>query len=215
LVSSFCSGWELHMARLLVLFAHPALEKSRIHRQLIRNVPERPGITFHDLYEAYPTFDVDVRREQELLTAHDIVIWQHPFFWYSTPALLKQWEDLVLEHGWAYGAQGTMLRGKYALNIITAGGGAAAYQHQGYNRFTIRELLTPLEQTATLCKMIYLPPLVFYGTHRMSGDDIQQAAALYHHVLTLLHDDKLDLQAVQGFQTLNDALEHTPREVPA
>jgi glutathione-regulated potassium-efflux system ancillary protein KefG len=207
--------WELRMARLLILFAHPALEKSRIHRQLIRNVPQLPGITFHDLYEAYPTFNINVQHEQALLAAHDIIVWQHPFFWYSTPALLKQWEDLVLEHGWAYGANGTALHGKYLLSIITAGGGASAYQHQGYNRFTIRELLTPLDQTATLCKMIYLPPLLFHGTHRMSDDDLEQAVALYYHVLTLLHDDKLDLEMLLQFQTLNDALEHKRREVPA
>jgi glutathione-regulated potassium-efflux system ancillary protein KefG len=182
------------MAKLLILFAHPALEKSRIHRTLIRNLPELPGLTFHDLYEAYPSFNIDVQYEQSLLRAHDIIIWQHPFFWYSTPALLKQWEDLVLQHGWAYGAAGTALKGKYLLSIITAGGGASAYQHQGYNRFTIRELLTPLEQTATLCKMTYLS---------------------YHHVLTLLHDDALDLEALLRFPTLNDALAQKQHEVPA
>ena len=203
------------MAKLLILFAHPALEKSRIHRTLIRNLHELPGLTFHDLYEAYPSFNIDVQYEQSLLGAHDIIIWQHPFFWYSTPALLKQWEDLVLEHGWAYGAAGTALKGKYLLSIITAGGGASAYQHQGYNRFTIRELLTPLEQTATLCKMTYLSPLVFHGAHRMREDDITQAAALYHHVLTLLHDDTLDLEALLRFPTLNDALAQKQHEVPA
>jgi hypothetical protein len=49
----------------------------------------------------------------------------------------------------------------------------------------------------------------------MSDDDLEQAVALYYHVLTLLHDDKLDLEMLLQFQTLNDALEHKRREVPA
>lgn len=146
------------MARVLVLFAHPALEKSRVHRRLIREAPATPGVTVQDLYEAYPTFDIDVPYEQALLTAHDLIVFQHPFFWYSTPALLKQWEDLVLEHGWAYGSRGNALAGKRVLSVITAGGGATAYAPEGFNRYTVRELPRPIEQTARLCKMEYLPP---------------------------------------------------------
>ena len=101
--------------RVLILFAHPALEKSRVNRRLSAAVSSLPGVTFHDLYEAYPDFDVDVRREQELLGSHDLVVLQHPFFWYSIPPLLKQWIDLVLEHGWAYGSEGKALVGKEAV----------------------------------------------------------------------------------------------------
>ena len=42
--------------RVLVLFAHPALEKSRVNRRLIRAAQGLEGVTFHDLYEAYPDF---------------------------------------------------------------------------------------------------------------------------------------------------------------
>lgn len=198
------------MSRILILFAHPALEKSRVHRRLVREAQELSGITFNDLYEAYPTFDIDVRREQALLVAHDLIILQHPFYWYSTPALVKQWEDLVLEHGWAYGSQGHALVGKRLLNIISAGGRADAYQHAGFNRFTIREFLAPIEQTAYLCGMTYLPPLIFHGAHRMNETDIDQVAGHYRHVLEALRDDALDLAALGAWQTLNDALNILP-----
>ncbi len=92
---------------ILILFAHPALEKSRVNRHLVAGVRDLPGVTFHDLYEAYPDFNILVPHEQELLEAHDVVVLQHPFYWYSTPALVKEWEDLVLQHGWAYGTGGT------------------------------------------------------------------------------------------------------------
>ena len=84
------------MAPILILFGHPAYDRSRVQRRLAEAVSDLPGVTFHDLYELYPDFDVDVPREQELLSAHDAIVLQHPFFWYSTPALVKEWEDLVL-----------------------------------------------------------------------------------------------------------------------
>ncbi|MEE2993284.1 MAG: NAD(P)H-dependent oxidoreductase [Gemmatimonadota bacterium] len=76
------------MNRILILFAHPALQKSRINRVLISAVQDIEAVTFHDLYEAYPKFDNLVPEEQVLLEAHDIIILQHPFFWYSIPATL-------------------------------------------------------------------------------------------------------------------------------
>jgi glutathione-regulated potassium-efflux system ancillary protein KefG len=195
------------MARVLILFAHPALEKSRVHRRLLRELDDLPGVTLHDLYEEYPAFDIDVPREQALLLAHDLIVLQHPFFWYSAPPLVKQWEDLVLEHGWAYGSAGNALRGKRLLSVITSGGGASAYQHQGYNRFTIRELLAPIEQTAVLCKMEYLPPYVIHGTHRMAEPEIAREAARYRQLLAALRDDRIDLAAARGHELLHGALE--------
>jgi glutathione-regulated potassium-efflux system ancillary protein KefG len=171
------------MAKVLVLFAHPALEKSRVHKRLVAAVPQHPELTFHDLYEAYPRMDVDVRREQDLLSAHDVVVFQFPFYWYSTPPIVKQWQDLVLEHGWAYGAKGTALRGKTWLCAVSTGGRAEAYQPEGHNRFTVRQLMAPLEQTARLCGMRFLEPWVVYGTHRLTEADIEEAARRYRAML--------------------------------
>ena len=84
------------------------------------------NVTINDLYEEYPDFFVDVNREQQLLLSHDIIVFQHPFYWYSCPALVKQWEDLVLQHGFAYGAQGSKLIGKWVFTGINAGVPATA-----------------------------------------------------------------------------------------
>lgn len=200
------------MTRILLLFAHPALEKSRVHRRLLQRLPRLPGLTLQDLYEAYPDFDVDVRREQELLLAHDLILLQHPFYWYSTPALLKQWQDLVLEHGWAYGSTGTALRGKQMANVITTGGSASAYGREGLNRFTVRELLAPVEQTARLCGIEYLPPYLVQGTHRMTDADIDAVATRYAATLAALHDGRVDIGAWRSASSL-DALVET--EAPA
>lgn len=163
----------------LVLFAHPAFEKSRVHRHLVAAVRDLPGVTLHDLYEAYPDYDVDVRREQALLAAHDVVVLQHPFYWYSIPPLLKQWMDLVLEHGWAYGSHGHALDGKVLQVAMTAGGREMAYAPEGFNRHTFREFLVPVEATARLCRMHFNEPWVVPGTHAITPEGIAEAAASY------------------------------------
>ncbi len=94
-------------------------------------VREIEGVTFHDLYEAYPDLMVDVPREQGLLAEHDPVVGQHPFYWYSAPVLVKEWIDLVLTHGWAYGEGGTALAGKTWLSAITSGGSEGSYGRRG------------------------------------------------------------------------------------
>jgi putative NADPH-quinone reductase len=89
--------------RTLLLFAHPAYQKSRVNRHLLAAAQQVEGVHIHDLYEEYPNFHIDVPREQNLLLEHDVVVFQHPFYWYSCPALLKEWLDLVLQHGFAFG----------------------------------------------------------------------------------------------------------------
>jgi glutathione-regulated potassium-efflux system ancillary protein KefG len=203
------------MARILVLFAHPALEKSRVNRRLAERALSVQGVTFHDLYEAYPDFDVDVKREQALLLAHDTIVLQHPFYWYGAPALVKQWEDLVLEHGWAYGTGGTALRGKRLVSAITAGGGEAAYTAAGHNRFTIRQLLAPTEQTARLCGMDYPPPFVVHATHRLEAQGIERAADEYGRFLSALRDDRVDFEAARALPRINADLDRVLRPEPA
>ena len=87
------------MNRILIIFAHPALEKSRVQYRLLQAAQSVAKVTIHDLYEHYPDFNIDISHEQQLLREHDIILFQHPFYWYSSPALLKEWQDLVLEYG--------------------------------------------------------------------------------------------------------------------
>ncbi len=193
--------------QILILFAHPALENSRINRHLIRAVRDLESVTIHDLYEAYPHFHINVRQEQALLESHDIIIFQHPFYWYSSPALLKEWQDLVLEHGFAYGHQGTALHGKKFLSAITTGGGAHAYSPEGHNRFSLREFLLPFEQTAYLCGMEYLPPFVIYGTHHIhQSQEIAQQAQNYRQAIAALRDDRIHWNELHQCEYFNQNL---------
>ncbi len=187
------------MARLLLLFAHPALEKSRVHARLIKKAQSIKGVTFHDLYETYPDFDIDIKKEQQLLLQHDIIIWQHPFYWYSSPAIIKQWLDLVLEHNWAYGSQGKMLTGKKAMNIISCGGSKDAYQQTGRNRFTVHHFLSVFDQTTVLCNMQYLPPFIVYGTNKLKEADMNIYISQYEQLLSSLVNDEYPVsQTIQS-----------------
>ncbi|WP_343744527.1 NAD(P)H-dependent oxidoreductase [Chitinophaga sp.] len=195
------------MARVLINFAHPALEKSRVHKQLLATIRGIKGITINDLYEWYPDLDIDVAREQQLLEKHDIILLQHPFYWYSAPAIIKQWLDLVLEHGWAYGHTGKALQGKYFGNVISAGSSERNYQPEGIHQYQVHQFLLPYSQTAALCNMQYAAPYVIYGVHRMDIEDIRTAAEQYRHMLELLRDDKIDPAALPRLTYMNEALQ--------
>ncbi len=200
--------WEVRapVNNILILFAHPRFEKSRVNRALLSGIDQLPGVTFLDLYEQYPDFNVDVEREKQLLTGHQIIVWHHPFYMYGVPALLKQWMDLVLEYGWAHGRGVYSLKDKIIFNALTSGGTREVYVAHGYNRFTIREFLAPFDQTAHLCKMIYLPPFVVQGTHLLTEAELALHAALYRTLLERLVRGEFSVEQIGRYAFLNDWL---------
>src|SRR4051812_30837139 len=174
--------------RILVLFAHPGHRRSRANAALREAAGRVEGITLHDLYESYPDFLIDVDHEQALLRRHDVIVFQHPIYWYSCPAILKEWLDLVLEHGFAYGRAGTALAGKALLSAVTAGGTEAAYGPEGLNRHELVDFLRPFEATARLCRMRWLPPFIVHGTHLLDAAALARHAEAYRTTLEALRD---------------------------
>ena len=169
--------------KILVILAHPNIEQSRINKALRDKVQDLHNVTIHELYSCYPDFKIDVAKEQSLLVASDVIVFQFPFYWYSSPALLKEWEDTVLTYGFAYGSDGTALKGKKLQIVISTGGPEDAYTPKGYNNFTITQLLTPFEQTANLCGMTYLPPFAIHGSGSISDDKLKKSALAYRDML--------------------------------
>ena len=194
------------MNKILILFAHPAFEKSRIHKTLLDSVQGLEGVFVNDLYQRYPDFDIDVRAEQQLLLEHDIIIWQHPFYWYSAPPLIKQWMDLVLEHGWAYGRNGEALQGKKIFNALSSGGDREAYTPTGYQHYSLHEFLRPFERTAGLCHMEYWPPFWIPDTFQMEKAQAERYGQLYRQLLQSLRDSRSTGSELQRLAYLNDWL---------
>ena len=136
-------------------------------------------VTRHDLYETYPDLLVDTPAEQSRLLAHDTVALQFPFYWYSCPALLKEWIDLVWLHGFAYGHEGRALHGKTLAVACTTGGRDEAYGATGHNRFSMAEFLRPWEATAHLCGMRWAEPFVVHGAAVLDEPGLSSASAAY------------------------------------
>jgi glutathione-regulated potassium-efflux system ancillary protein KefG len=190
----------------LIIFAHPALERSRVHYRLLKVAKQVAGVTCRDLYQIYPDFMVDSKLEQGFLKEHEIILFQYPMYWYSSPALLKEWQDIVLEPGFAYGNGGNALAGKVFSSVISAGGSRAAYQLGGVNQFTIPELLRPLEQTAKLCQMHYVQPFMIHDANELSEAQIDAYAEHYRDLLTRLQTTDSPIQSLQRLDDLNDLI---------
>jgi glutathione-regulated potassium-efflux system ancillary protein KefF len=157
-----------------VLAAHPHWRDSRVNRRMLAAARGVPGVDVNDLYGSYPDFSIDVEAEQARLAKARLVVLVHPIQWYSMPALQKLWVDDVLSYGWAYGPGGTALQGKDFWLVATTGSPEPSYHPQSYHRHFFDAFLPPYEQTAALCGMRFLPPLIFYGAR--SADEAQVSA---------------------------------------
>ncbi|WP_295646869.1 NAD(P)H-dependent oxidoreductase [uncultured Methylibium sp.] len=185
------------MAHVLVLSAHPDLRLSRVNKALLeaaRALAAAEGATLdvRDLYALYPDYLIDVPAEQAALQRADLVVWQHPVHWYGPPPLMKLWFDDVLALGWAYGRaggrDGTALRGKDVWLVASTGGTEAAYRPEGYNRYFFDAFLPPYEQTATLCGMRFLPPLLMHGAHQLGRAGLAEHVDTYRERLASYPD---------------------------
>jgi putative NADPH-quinone reductase len=194
--------------RILILFAHPSQHRSEVNTPLLKASLNQANVTLVDLYREYPDFNIDVDKEQQRLKDHDVVVFMFPLYWYSTPSILKEWQDLVLEYGFAYGKDGNALEGKLFLSVLSAGGAEKAYHADGYNHFTIRELLQPLEQTANLTGMIYLPPFALFGARTAVEEGrVDNHVQNWQLLLDALRDNRVDVNQVSDLNSINPYVE--------
>ena len=170
-----------------VLAAHPNLRESRVNRRLQEAARSVPGVDVNDIYSSSTDYNFDLQREQARAEAAQLIVLLHPIRWYSMPALMKLWFDDVLTYGWAYGG-GTALRGKDLWLVATVGGSEASYHPENYNRYFFDAFLPPYEQTAALCGMRFLPPMLLFGAHRVNEADITTHVATFRERLLTYPD---------------------------
>ncbi len=167
------------MTKTVLISGHPDLKNSLSNRTILEELQRlNPEIEIRKLDELYPNYKIDIKAEQQALIDADIIIWQFPMFWYGLPALLKKWLEDVFAHGFAYGSQGTALKGKKLLISLTTGAPLSNYDHNGAFSHSIEEFLIPYEEAVNLCKMEYLRPIYSGGMMYIPGLSTDEAKTL-------------------------------------
>jgi glutathione-regulated potassium-efflux system ancillary protein KefG len=175
------------MSKVLLVVGHPDLSRSKANAALLEAVRDLAHVTVHDLYATYPDFQIDADAEQALLAQHDVIVFQHPVYWYNATPLFRQWQDKVLTHGWAFTMDGSasQLAGKKAVVAVTAGVPADRYQPEGSNKATLETLLGSWEATLRLCQFDIQPMVKVYGTaFGLTEEDLDMASKEYNELLT-------------------------------
>ena len=163
----------------LVILAHPDMENSRINKKWKEELEKYPDkITIHELYKEYPDWNINIEKEQELLSKHDNIIFEFPLYWYSSPPILKKWFDEVLSYNWAYGNE-YRLKGKNIGFAVSVGGPEQEYSKEGSVRFSMNEILVPFEATIKYIKANLIPHYFVFDTENLSDEKLSENAENY------------------------------------
>lgn len=167
----------------VVIFSHSYFENSVSNKAILEVLAKQENLEIRKLESLYPDGNIDVEAEQKALTEADVIVFQHPFFWYSVPPMLKKWIDEVMAYGFAYGSEGDKLKGKKFIHSFTTGGPKEGYTTEGYVGASVESLILPIKQMARLVQLEYLPPVITHGLNAMTNPNSAQEA--------LGHSDKL------------------------
>lgn len=167
------------MSKALIIYGHPAPELSTANAEALRVVTEALGenVEVREIASHRINGSFDIAAEQQALVEADVIVLQFPVFWYSVPALLKQWLDDVFTYGFAYGSGGDKLAGKTLVVAASAGGNAETYAEKLPNNFP--ELFNPLENSTVFSSMKWAEPVYVYSALSMPGtEDIARSAGV-------------------------------------
>ena len=162
---------------ILLVYAHPYPSRSRACAALLSALEGLEGLETRTLYELYPDFDVDAAAEQSAVSRADALVWMHPMYWYSAPALLQQWFEKVMVRGFAYGDQGSRVAGKPVLWVTTTGGDEAAFSAEGRHHHDFAAFVPAMEQTARYCGLDWREPFMLHGAHLVPDERLLEAGA--------------------------------------
>lgn len=184
--------------RALIVFAHPAPDRAPVHKVLLKEAKGLDGIEVRDLYELYPDFMVDVSAEQAALAGPDLIVLQFPLHWFTPPALMVEWLDAVWLRGFAYGEGGNALAGRTLLAAFSTGARARDFEPGGLNRYSLNELLRPLEQTARRCGLKWAEPFAVNEAAQSGEKVLGRLAERWRARLESLLDEARDRRRQAG-----------------
>lgn len=163
----------------LVVVAHPELERSRVNAAWVRALHADERATVRLLTDVRRPSGFDAEAEKQALAAHDRIVLQFPFRWYAAPALLAEWLEVALEHGWAYGPGGHALEGKELAIAVSTWSRATDYMANGRYNVTMPELTSPFRTTAARVGMRYRPGFFLNGVGDLTDGALARAAQWY------------------------------------
>lgn len=179
------------MMKTLLIVSHPDILESSSQQYFLSSLKDFDEVTVHHLEEKYPDGNIDIKKEQDLLKTHDRIIFQFPFYWYSSPPMLKHWQDVVLEEGFAHGKRGNALKGKEFGLVLMIGVNEKEYQAGGTELFSINELTKPYQAMAHKTGMIYLKTLSIFQFAYMEENEKMDTLIKYWQMLTMENNTSL------------------------
>lgn len=162
----------------LVIVTHPGTPESVINHRWVEELKKHSDITVHELCKVYPDGNIDIKKEQALVDAHDTIVFQFPIWWYSSPSLLKKWMDEVLTPDWAY-LNHYALEGKKIAFAVSTGGAAADYTREGSCKATIEDVLKPFIVSCSYLKAVYSGVFECYNTFAITPEELNKNAEEY------------------------------------
>lgn len=177
------------MTKTLILVFHRDLTQSKANAALANAAASVDGTEIVHMQTRYPDGNIDMftdaDRDAQMLLDADRIVLQFPIQWYSTPALLKAWQDAVLTRMYYVFAEteGDQLVGTPLLVAATAGNVPAAYTRDGQNHYSVDEILTPLKATAYRCGLPWHDPYIVFTADKLDDAGLAAAADGYTALL--------------------------------
>ena len=182
----------------VLLLAHSDFGASQANRALLHGLNDLPGLEVAELYALYPDGRIDFAVERERVLRANRLVLQFPLCWYSTPPLLKHWEDAVLTPLFYLEPDiAASTAGLPVLAATTTGGASGSYQPGGATGMTIDELFAPLRATARKCAWLWQPPFALHDVRTLDDDALVRAGEEYRSVIlsTPTREQRLEIAA--------------------
>lgn len=176
-------------SKTLILLFRRDLSMSKANASLFRAASVLHDVKIIDMQARYPAGTVDMicdaEAEVQILLGAERLVLQFPLQWYSTPALLKAWQDAVLTRMYYIRAEteGYLLAGTALIVAVTVGNTSEAYSRTGANYFTIDEILTPLKATAHRCGLLWHKPYLVFKADKLDATSLDAAGSGYVRAL--------------------------------
>ncbi|TPR14752.1 NAD(P)H-dependent oxidoreductase [Apilactobacillus timberlakei] len=168
----------------LVIVSHPEYDNSMTEsflQQCQNDIDEVDWLVLDHLTNNYE-FDID--KEQNRLIKYDRILLQFPMYWYSSPALLKKYEDDIFTRSFTYANEDGKLKGKELGIITTLGEPLKNYTVGGSEGFSINEILKPYQALAFKSGMKFIKPFAVDQFAYMTDDEKGKLLVDYRNYLT-------------------------------